>query len=374
MTGARSRAAAFAAALLLAAAIGAVGVRAADGGAIDDIKNAAPDDIAELLPDDIADTSDPASALGIDYVFSILLDAVKESLAPASGFLSVILGTLLISSAFRMFAGGISDGALSEPVSVITCLSLAVYAVVIMEQLSARVELFARSTSTFTITSVPILHALLTSTGNITSASVTSTGLLTFSAALQYTAAYIFVPLYKLGLALSVVTSVTSASAGASGVCAAVKRAFVWLAAGASTVFSAVLAYQTELVAAADTAAARGLRYTVSSAVPIVGGAVGDALRTAASGLSVIKNGAGAVGIAVLILLSCPLLISLFMTSAGLGIGAFAADALGCSRESALLSELRSCVGFAIAIVALAAVVFVFALALFMKTAPAVAV
>ena len=334
----------------------------------DNMRRGIPDEVEELLPDDIAEN---IGSLGFDFIFRKIVDMLRDAFTPARGFLSVLLGTVLISSALRVFSRDVSDGRLAESMSLVTCLSLAVYATGVTERLVTRINAFTCAISTFSGAMVPMMSAMLASSGNVTGAAVSSSGLLLFTSALQYLMSYVFVPVFRLSLALAVVASVTS-SGGAHRLCGAVKRAFVWLTAGAATIFPAVLSYQTQLAAAADSAAARGLKYTIGSAVPIVGGAIGDALRTAATGLSVIKSGAGALGIAVLLLLTCPLLLSLFLTSFSLNIASAVSSILGCDRESTLLGELHDAVGFAVAIVALSCVVFIIALALFMKTAPAI--
>ncbi len=334
-----------------------------------------PKEILPLLPDELADgdvtTEKIAETTGIDYIFGKLGEMLRDALLPAAGTLSVILGTIMISSAVNVMSRDLSGGKISGAVSMITTLALAVYVVSIEERLADDISTFAGALSTFSGAMVPMMAGLLSASANNAGAAVASSGLLFFSAAVEYVVTYIFIPLFRFTLALAVISSVASPESGVGGICGLIKRAFTWLTAGAATIFSAVLSYQTQLAAAADTAAARGIKYTVGSAIPIVGGALGDAVRTAAAGLSVIKSGAGTVGIVALIFLTCPLLISLFYTSLSLGIASFAASVCGCSRESSLLSELKSATGFGIALVALVSFVFFFALALFMKTAPA---
>ena len=352
-----------------------IAVTAADSGIMYDLYNSIPEEVTPLLPDELfgedAKAEDTAKQLGVGYIFGELSDMLKEALIPAAGFLSVILGTVLISSAVGLLSRDLSGGSMSSAVSMITCLSLAIYIVTVEERRAENVGIFAGSVTSFTSAMVPVMAGLLSASANTAGAAVTSSGLFLFSAAVDYAVTYIFIPMFRFGLALAVISSVAGDESGVGGICDAVKRTFSWLAAGAATIFATVLTYQTELAAAADTTAARGMKYALGSAVPVVGGALGDAVRTAVSGLSVIKSGAGTVGIVVLILLTCPLLISLAYTSLSLGAASFAASTLGCKREARLLSELRSITGFAVAIVALIGFVFIFALALIIKTAPA---
>lgn len=350
----------------------------ADDGIMDELSGRLPDGVESLLPDGITDgdatAEDIAELTGADYIFGTLGNMLHDAFAPAAGLFSVILGTVLISSAVGILSHDISGGRISSAVSMITTLALAVYTVTAEERLVNDISAFSGSVSTYCGAMVPMIAGMLSASANTAGAAVTSSGLLFFSSAVEYVVTYIFIPLYRFILALAVISSVAGPESGVGGICGIIKRAFTWLTAGAAVIFSTVLSYQTELAAAADTAAARSIKYTIGSAVPIVGGALGDAVRTAAAGLSVIKNGAGTIGIVALILMTCPLLFSLFYMSLSLGITSYVASVCGCGREASLLSEMRSVTGFGIALVALVSFVFIFALALFIKTAPAISV
>ena len=328
------------------------------------------------IPDELFDgmlsAEDITTATGIDYIFGRLKDMLKEAFFPAAGFLAVIMSTVLVSSVIGVISRDIGDGVMSASVSMITCLCLALYIITAEERLVGDISTFAHTVTTFTTAMVPMIAGLLAAAANTSTAAVTSSGLLLFSAAVEYAVTYIFIPIFRIGLSLAVISSVAGEETGVGGICEFIKKTFSWLAAGAATLFATVLSYQTAIAASADTAAARGLKYTFGSAVPVVGGALSDALRTATAGLSVIKNGAGTIGIVVLLLLTCPLIITIVYTMASLGIASLTAGMLGCKREASLLSEIRAMMGFAAAIVVLTAFVFIFALALFMSTAPAI--
>ncbi len=363
--------------IVLLALLSPIAARADEGaeqnGTIGDIF---PDNAESFLPDMLLspddDAVDAAELTGADRIFGMIIDMLKNALAPATSFFSVILGTVLISSAVGILSRDISGGRLYPAVSMISCLSLSVFIITAEERLADSIGTFAASVSTFTAAMVPMMAGLLSASANTAGAAVTSSGLLLFSSAAEYIVTYIFIPIFRLGLAFAVISSVSGSGSGANSICGTIKRTFSWLAAGAATIFSTVISYQTQLAAAADTAAARSVKYAIGSAIPVVGGALGDAVRTTAAGLSVIKSGAGAVGIAAMIALFSPLFISTLYITVSLAASAFCAELLGCERESRLLSELREITGFATAICSLLAFVFIFALALFIKTAPAI--
>ncbi len=66
-------------------------------------------------------------------------------------------------------------------------------------------------------------------------------------------------------------------------------------------VFTGVLSVTRFAAASFDGVAARGLKFAVSTAVPIVGGSIADAMSSVAGGSLLLKNSIGAVGAAALI-------------------------------------------------------------------------
>ena len=85
------------------------------------------------------------------------------------------------------------------------------------------------------------------------------------------------------------------------------------------------------------------------------------------------KSIVGISGIVFVMLLLLPTLISLILTRLVLLITGGVADMLGCETEGKLLSELGSIWGVMIAVVAMCAVMFIFALVIFVRITVAAA-
>lgn len=335
---------------------------------VKDITDSLPQSVKDRLPDKItSDGTVNADALGPEYIFGELADDLSSAFAPAATSLSTLFGMLILSASARLLCPGKTDA-----VSVISGAAIGIYVISREAETAAAVEGFAAVTSTFVTSLTPLLFSLHTATANTVTAAVTSTGFLFFSAVTEFVSTYIFIPIYKACLGFSVINAVSDVtSAGVFGI---IKRIFTLCLSALALIYITVLSYQTSLSAATDTVAARSVKFVVSSSVPIVGGALGDAVRTTAAGISVIKSASGALGITVMLLLVSPVLMRLILSSAVYSISAFAASALGCERENALLTEMRDAVGFALAVVSIISVVFIIAAAIYIKTAPAVSV
>ena len=138
-------------------------------------------------------------------------------------------------------------------------------------------------------------------------------------------------------------------------------------------VLAAILAAQTTLCAAADSVGARTARLVSSTVIPVVGGSVGDTLRTIGTSVQYLKSIAGISGILFLCLLLLPTLLSLIVTRLTFLLSSGVADMLGCESEGRLLSELGSVWGTMIAVVSMCSVMFLLALTLLVRVGVAAA-
>lgn len=338
---------------------------------IDEILDIIPDEAKDKLPSEIESGEVGIEAFGFDYIIGMIKSAASEAMLSGTVSVSAILGVLLISSAASLHFRDTLGGRTRDAVSLISSLSIGCYALTAEAARTEEIEAFAYTISSFTGAMTPMLSAMHAATANTLGASVASSGFILYSSAIQFLSAYIFIPMYKAALAFSVISAVLPAVGGVGPIASYIKKTFTTLITAAAMIFVTVLSYQTYLAAAADSVAARGIKFAVSSSVPIVGGVLSDSLRTLCSGMSVIKSGAGTIGIVVVLILTLPIIFKLFISGMIYGITAFAAGLLGCDREASLLSSLQTALGLAGAVVAVIVVVFIIATALFIKTAPA---
>ncbi len=333
-----------------------------------ELAEALPPSVAEKLPEEVISNGEiSVETFGFDYFGEVIAGALSESLFPAVSSLGTLLGVLLLSASVRLFCPDKGD-----VISLITCAAMGLYIIDVEAETAAAVESFSVMISTFVTALAPAVSALHVSTANTLTASVSATGFLFFSGAVGSISTYFFIPIYKSALGFAVINTVSKGTS--ARVFALIKRIFVTSLSALALIYITVLSYQTSLAAAADTVAARGVKFVLSSSVPIIGGALGDAVRTTAAGLGVIKSGSGALGIAVMLLLAAPVMIRLALSSAVYSVLSFAASFLGCDREDDLFTELGGAVGFALATVSIITVVFIISAAIFIKTAPAVGI
>lgn len=335
-------------------------------GEIDRMIENAPD----VIRGELEDKEITPESFGFDFISEKITGIVKKAFPTAFGQFSKMIGILLFSSLTGLHFKDALGGKAELPISLLSTLSLALIVLKTQGEIIEKISIFISSLTAFVTSTAPILSGIQLITANTAGAAVTSQSFLFFSSGVEFVFTYVFLPLYELLTALGIISSVSNVYLGATSVTAFFKRSLTLLLSFAAILYVTVLSYQTELAAATDSVMARSLKFAVSSSVPIIGGAISDAVRMAVSSFSVIKSSAGVVGIVVLLLLILPIITELFLLSLSYGITAFIAKMLGCEREATLLTEARSITDLAIATVFIASVVFVISLAIFLKTTP----
>ncbi len=309
--------------------------------------------------------------LSAKNIFSEITASIGGALPRALSTLSTLMGLLLVCAAAKGVSSGI-DG--EKTASAFDFLSTAVISASLMGaqygEIQRTVEFFDGIGSLMDAM-IPVTGTVWAMGGNVSTAGVGTATLYLMLAATQRLVAGAVVP----------VCAVLAASAACSSLCGgnilggfagAVKKCYTFFIGLIMTVFVFVLGAQTTVAGAADTAAARSGKLIISTVIPVVGGAVGDTLRTVAGSASYIKSVVGIGGIILIFILTLPTLISLLLSRLTYLIVASVAESLGCHTESRLLGELGNVYGFLIGAVAVTAVAFTIALALFVRCTVAV--
>jgi len=333
-------------------------------GTLEDLKNRLPEEVESILPEGWETEETPSFRLG--DLFGQVLGGLKDNLLPTFGNAAKLLSVLLIAAIFYGFRDTLSGDTIK------TALELAVVAgstLAILEiELSVlrMAESYISSVCGVMNTLLPIMGGVCLSVGASAMAAVTNVEMMAFAAISGNLFSVIVLPLSSMCLALA------SASNLGSTKLRSLIKSLNWIA---STVialllmgFAAFLAAQTKLAASADSLRIQGVKFAVSSFIPLVGGALSDALGTLSASFSVIKSSVGAVGIVVVVLMTLPILFNLLLNRFVLFVGKSAADLLGCTRETAFLEDVGSVFTFITAVVSMISVLFVILLALCVNT------
>lgn len=355
-----------------------VGVGAAEAYSVDEfdtraIIDALPREVKEKLPEgDLFSASDFSERFSFEYFFGFLSDTLSAAVTPALKNFTSVLGLVLLSAALSAFKGLMrSDGAAAafELVSEL-CILLTLYKTAV--SLTARVSSFLSELGTVISAMVPTMLAIGTAGGDGGGAAVSANGMMLGVAFVEGVAAVGLYPVLKLCFGMSIFSGM-GGGIRLDGITKLIRNLFVWILGFLAAAISAVMSFQSSIALKADSLSVRAVKFAVYNTVPVAGGIASDAVSAVAGSISLIKGGVGWGGVIILAVMTLPLILDILFIRMGVVISSAAADVVGLDREKRMLDEMSGLFGSLAAVCVICALMFVYALALFAKSATALA-
>lgn len=300
-----------------------------------------------------------------EKTFLIIANSFSENGKGIIGSYGAVLGVLVlccIMSAMK-FGGDALDSAIGY-ISVLAlsgvCYSL-LYNLFVFVIASMQTLMIAVSSM------MPVMAGLYVMGGSVGAGAASGASLSLFLSVLSMICTKVILPLLQISFALCI-TSAMPQSVNLSSVTNLVKNTATTVMAFIFTLLGFVLFIQTAIGASGDTFVARSVRFASGVFVPVIGGMLGDAVRTVIGSVSVIKGTVGAVGVVIVLSVVIPPLVVVLMHKLLLLMCSIIAKVLGCDRESALLCDLGGALSVLLALVIGSGVVAIIAFAVFINT------
>lgn len=328
-----------------------------------DLESQIPEEARAQFPsiDALADmASFSASEHWLSYLFGTAGDAFLEALRS----LGLLLGILLLASLFRMLQKSMKNDALEGAMSLVSSLvcGLAVFGIL---QTALQTTLSLLDTLHVTMTTcAAVVVGLCTASGFPVTGAMMQTALMFFLVVLENLCHFLLTPAVQVCFGLALVSSMTN-SVNLGGISAVLRKTFTFLLGGLMAVLAAVFAYQTVIAQSADSVSMRTIKFALGNMIPIVGGAVSEAAQVVAGGMKSIRGAAGAVSIAVLLLILLPPLIAVAVQQLYFRLCSVIAQMLDLKREETLMKEAGELCGFLIAVMVSVSLLFIFTLVMF---------
>lgn len=340
---------------------------------MDSLFSSLPDEVKGELADFLAAQDDTERSealkgkLDIGFWLGYIGKVISSMFLPnASGcvtVLCVILLSKIASGVVALKEGGAISGIYSLTVTLVCSVAVMELAV---SAVNTAVEYIDRICSMMTAM-LPVMEAVMLSSGSVSQASLNGTSLMIYITLTENFLQYVMIPLAGTLFALSA-TSGTFSSVNTSSLVSAVRRVLMTVLGFFLLIFSFVLGIQSSLAKSADSLAMKTVRFAVGSYIPIVGGALSEALTTVSAGLTLVRRTVGGIGIVIILFIVLPPLISLFLTRLSLLICKSVAEFLECEDAARVIGDADSAISLFCAFAVMSAVFFIFAVTLFMNS------
>ena len=332
--------------------------------------------MAELLPEGVF-SEEPEEIYnavkemsGFSYFLSTLGNVIGFKGLDALRLFAEILGILILSAMLRRVGELVKSQGLSSTLSF--CGVGGVMAAVVgvqYEQLRS-IAVFLDNLNILANATIPIMGTLYVAGGNVGAAAVNNSAMLIFLTICENLCNRTVMPITAICIALSM-SAAFAKTPDLRGIATTVKKIYTFIIAFVMSILMAVLGAQSTLTSAKDSLGGRAAKFMAGHFIPVVGGAVGESLKTVAASISFIRTTVGVGGVIIILFLLLPTLISILLTRLAFMCASSAARILGCGEEAGILGELTSIYGYLLAVICSCSVMFIFALTLLARTSAA---
>lgn len=304
--------------------------------------DAAPDEVANELSDVEIDAASPdslADKLSFSAILEMVLNAFKKAFSKQSKILATVLTLILFSVILKSFEDDFSGKAISTLLSTVSSTAVILLTMSAIQNCVDIVRGALESMTVFTGACIPVLSALLISSGQVFASALFSSSVVLCSNLSNACATYLLVPLVNIFIALGICTAVSD-DFNFSEVTAYIKKFIKWCIVSFTSIFTFAVSLQSFLAAGADSVAKKGIKIAVDSLIPIVGSALSesvDGVFTLAGG---VKTSFAIIGILVIVSIFLPVLAVTAINAAALILCKCFASFLGEQRLAKVTSVI----------------------------------
>ena len=166
---------------------------------------------------------------------------------------------------------------------------------------------------------------------------------------ISFLSAHFLAPCMNIFLGFSVVSAI-SPTLRLSTLCNTISKIVKWVLGFCMSVFTGLLTIQSLLGGSVDVTTNRTLRFVVSSFVPVVGSALGEALSTVQGCIKVLKGGVGAFGVLAVVFMFLPILIECLLWQITLTVCAGIGDVFDLKEITSILNAASKVMSMMLAI------------------------
>ncbi len=322
-----------------------------------------PDEITEYLPEDLFDSSSDKflESFTVNSVLKTVVSIIGDVFPGVMSAFLLLLGLCVISSVLHAMRDSVSSASVGYVLDFISVLCIAAAAFSFVQMLFDDFCTFIEQVNSFMLVIVPAMSALMLSGGEITSSAVFGNILAAVVTFLETLCSGALLPLLSALLCISVTSKVCS-EVDISGFSKLINNVITFVLSAVMLALTCVMTFQSVIAKSADTAAVKGVKFVLGNAIPIVGGALADAVSTVASSVGIVKAATGIGGAVVICVMFAVPVLKFIMWKVMFESVSAISCAFSLKKESAFFSEMAEITGFLIAIMASVAIFFIIAL------------
>lgn len=338
----------------------------------EDLIDGIPDDIADLLPDSLFSDKQGDLIAAVDemtswrYILNIVFDTLGLNLAKTIEVFAILCAILALCALLSMLKKSIKNSALEVALNLVGSAVMLTAILELSKEPLERAWLMLDQVKLFVNTMSPFVCSMYAMGGNVANAVVHNFGLIVYLALLENVCIVALEMILGICMSLAMVGAFMP-NTNLASMSNAIKKIFTFFMGFLMLVFTTVISTQTLLASKADSLTSKTAKMFASQMIPVIGGTIGESLRTAGASIEYLRSNIGVALIVILLIMILPSIISItlyrivFIATHGI------AGLLNCEREGTLLLEISSIYGYVLAILSICSIVLLFLITLFAK-------
>lgn len=287
---------------------------------------------------------EPLSSGEGEGLLQTLSQLLREKLAAPLKGMAALLSVVVLSRLAVVFEEG------GDTVILAAALACAAVLTAPLLELIQAAEQAIDSACAFLGAGVPVYAALMAASGSGGAGGAYSTLALTAGSLIPILSSAVLLPLLHAFLMLALASPLCQSRF--DHLISSLYGFAKWLLVFSVTLFSGLLSVQTMLGAQIDAASSKAVKLIASSAIPIVGGAFGDAVAAIQNSVQIVKSGAGAFGILAALCIFAPTFLQAALWLGVCLVCQAAAGLFDASRLAALFGACGSVARMLLAVLA----------------------
>jgi Stage III sporulation protein AE (spore_III_AE). len=282
--------------------------------------------------------------------FSALWEMVLQELRMPAKTLGILVGIVLLCALLGAFKEIGADTAMNQLFALIATLCVVISLSGSILDCVLWASRTIEQTAGFMLAFIPVFSAAMVAAGQPLSGMAYNSFLFVTCQVVSQVIVRTLVPLLSVYLALCIVGALVP-DLDISGIADGVKSIVSWGLGLLLTLFIALLSLQSMVSSSADGIALRTGKFLLGTFVPVVGGALSDAMGAAHGCLQLIKTTVGVYGIVVAIFTLLPVIVRILLWFGISNMAAMAGDFLGVPSAADLLKACAGVLGLLLAVV-----------------------
>lgn len=329
----------------------------------DKLFDIAPDDAKSILEDTELSELSSDSILQLsffDFVSSIISNIKGAVTKPFSMLLSCI-GIIFLCALLNSLKSSFNARSYEQAFSVVSVICIASVIIIPIAKLILKASEIIKQASEFLLSFVPVYMGIITASGKPISAMAYQTAVITVVQVISRISATVLVPLLGIYMAFCLMGS-ASREINVEAIARTVKNTVIIGLSFLMTIFVGLLSVQGTVAGSADSVTLRTAKFAVSAFLPVVGGAVSEALSSVQGCVGVIRGTVGSFGVITVFATFVPGIIAILMMQLALAVAGGISDALGTDKITTLLRCSGAVISLLLGIVVIFGVMLIISL------------